>query len=128
MVDRPPGPPIEWFTGGKMDYHKFDAYLLCPTHPVGKHKLRLWKSVFGIEEGDGKLLQRLIREQLDQATPQEQELQILHSAPAMPIRRWELIIPRFKGPNGREGPVLTAWALDPEAQRPHFVTAYPIVD
>jgi hypothetical protein len=45
------------------------------------------------------------------------------------IRRWELVIPSFRGPNVNVGPVLTAWALDPDVGEasPHLVTASPLV-
>jgi hypothetical protein len=42
-------PPIEWFVSGRIDPGKLENYLLSPTHPAGKHKARLWKSVFGLE-------------------------------------------------------------------------------
>jgi hypothetical protein len=35
------------------------------------------------------------------------------------------VIPRFRGPNGNEHPVLTAWALEPGADHPHLTTAFP---
>jgi hypothetical protein len=45
------------------------------------------------------------------------------------IRRWELVIPSFRGPNGNVGPVLTAWALDPDVGQasPHLVNAFPLL-
>ena len=63
-----PQPPVEWFAGGIIDRErKLNGYLLSPSHPDGRNKLRLWHSVFGIGEGDAELLERLIREQLVQA-------------------------------------------------------------
>jgi filamentous hemagglutinin len=110
---------VEWFVAGIVAARKLDAYLLSPTHPTGRHKARLWGSVFGFTQGDDALLEKLIREQLDQATPVEMK--------STTVRKWELVIPRFRGPNGNEGPVLTAWALAPGKDRPHLTTAYPIV-
>jgi hypothetical protein len=110
----------EWFAGGTVDPRKLDDYLLSPTHPTGRHKARLWSSVFGISEGDGRLLEQLIREQLYQAEPVEREK-------TRATRRWELVMPRFRGPNGKEGPVRTAWALEVGKSRPHLTTAFPIV-
>ena len=109
-----------WFANGTVDPRKLDGYLLSPTHPTGRHKARLWSSVFGLSEGDGKLLEQLIREQLHQAEPVEREKTKV-------IQRWELVIPRFRGPNGNEGPVRTAWALEVGKSRPHLTTAFPIV-
>lgn len=125
-----PQPPVEWFVEGIIDREgKLSGYLLSPTHPGGRSKLRLWRSVFGIGEGDAELLERLIREQLEGAEPEEQEGKAPREDPSGVIRRWELVIPRFRGPNGHVGPVLTAWALDPDVgkARPHLVTAFPLV-
>lgn len=117
-------PSIEWFIDGIIDEQKLDEYLLSPTHPIGKDKLRLWQSVFGIGEGDGELLELLIREQLVQATPIERSSKLVGN-PRRIVREWELLIPRFRGPNGNEGPVITGWAFDPLNDHPHLSTAYP---
>lgn len=121
----PPSPPVEWFADGIIERLKLEGYLLSPTHPFGRHKLRLWRSIFGLHEGDGELLERLLREQLVQATPTEGRSKVVNN-PRRVVREWELIIPRFRGPNGNEGSVLTAWAFDRPNGRPHFSTAYPI--
>lgn len=91
--------------------------------------LRLWRSVFGIGEGDAELLERLIREQLVQAQPKEQEGKTPPEGLSEVIRKWELMIPCFRGPDGSVGPVLTAWALDPDVGEasPHLMTAFPLV-
>lgn len=128
MSERPYSPPVRWFADGTIDQRKLDGYLLSPTHPDGRHKLRLWRSAFGIGEGDGELLERLIREQLAQAEPIERAAKPPREDPSRLIRRWELVIPRFSGPNGNEGPVLTAWALTPGRDRPHLTSAWPLVD
>jgi len=62
-------PPVEWFASGRIDPEKLENYLLSPTHTVGRHKARLWKSVFDLELADRGVLERLIREQLGQGTP-----------------------------------------------------------
>lgn len=122
----PEPPTTEWFIGGIIERQKLEEYLLSPTHPTGKHKLRLRCSTFGIHQDDGELLARLIREQLIQATPKER-LPKLVGIPRRIVREWELVIPRFRGPNGREGPVVTGWAFDPPNDYPHLSTAYPLV-
>jgi hypothetical protein len=117
--DPPAVPRSEWFASGTVDRGKLENYLLSPSHPRGKHKARLWYSVFGFgQEDDGSLLERLIRTQVAQAEPVER--------PGGKVRRWELVIPRFRGPNANVGPVLTAWALAPGKDRPHLTTAYPL--
>lgn len=127
----PSSPPVEWFAEGIVDRErKLDGYLLSPTHHRGRHKARLWQSVFGVEEGDGELLERLIREQLvgtAGVSPEEREPVATREDPPGMVSRWEVVIPHFLGPNGNRGPVLTAWALEPGAHRPHLTNAYPVV-
>jgi hypothetical protein len=84
-------PPVEWFAEGIIDSErKLSGYLLSSTHPDGSNKLRLWRSVFGIGEGDAELLERLIREQLFQATPVERAPQKVNE-PDRTVRQWELL-------------------------------------
>jgi filamentous hemagglutinin len=111
-------PPVEWFVSGTIERNKLGAYLLSPHHPRGRHKARLWSSVFGFDQSDAEQLESAIRTQLSQAEPTERLGGL--------VRRWELVIPRFRGPNGNEGPVLTAWALEPGKDSPHLTTAYPL--
>lgn len=128
MSGQVPEPPsVGWFVGGIVEGRKLEEYLLSPTHSDGKNKLRLWQSVFGIGEGDAGLLESLLREQLSQADPGEREPVTTREYPPRTVRRWELVIPRFQGPNGNEGPVITAWALDPDRDLPHLTTAYPLI-
>ena len=125
-----PQPSVDWFARGIIDRErKLRGYLLSSTHPDGKNKLRLWSSVFGVGEDDAELLERLIREQLAQAEPKELAGKTPSEGPSQLICRWELVIPRFRGPNGSVGPVLTAWALDPDLGdgKPHLVTAFPLI-
>lgn len=117
----------EWFVSGIIERQKLEEYLLSPAHPDGMHKLRLWRSVFGIGEGDAALLEHLIREQLFQAKPEERRPVTTRDDPPRTIRRWELVIPRFRGPNGNAGAVSTAWALHPGRELPHLTTARPVV-
>lgn len=117
---------IGWFINGIIEERKLEKYLLSPTHPEGRNKLRLWQSVFGIQEGDTELLERLIRDHLSQAVPKEREPLTKRGVSPVTYRRWELMIPRFRGRNGNVGPVLTAWALDPDSGLPHLTTARPL--
>lgn len=118
-----PPPPPGWFASGGIDRRKLDDYLLSPTHPDGKHKLRLWDRVFGIGVGDGKLLERLILQQVASGVVTERPSRI-------DARRFGVVIPDFQGRSGR-GPVLTAWASDHgdyKTVKPRLVTAFPIVE
>jgi len=119
---------VQWFVEGTIERRKLEEYLLSPAHPDGRNKLRLWRSVFGVNEGDGELLERLIREQLPQVTPEVRAPRLVRE-PERVIRQWQLLIPRFRGPNGNEGPVKTGWAFDPASPvgRPHLTNAFPYV-
>lgn len=121
-----PPPPPSWFASGEIDRRKLDDYLLSPTHPDGKHKLRLWESVFDIGVGDGDLLERLIRQQINGGV-------VTEKPPRIDVRRFGVVIPDFERPAGpaKRGPVLTAWASDHgdyKKLRPRLVTAFPIVE
>lgn len=96
----PASPSVEWFANGIIEGQKLEEYLLSPTHGDGRNKLRLWRGVFGIGEGDAELLEHLLREQLPQAEPEEREPVTTREDPPRTVRRWELVIPRFRGPNG----------------------------
>ena len=126
----PEFPTAEWFASGIIEKRKLEEYLLSPTHSNGRNKLRLWWGVFGIGEGDAELLERLLREQLPQAEPDERPPKVVRE-PERVIRQWQLLIPRFRGPNGNGGPVKTGWAFDPASPageaRPHLTNAYPDV-
>lgn len=131
MSDRTPHPvSIEWFLSGIIERRKLEEYLLSPTHSDVRNKLRPWRSVFGIGQNDAELLERLIREQLPQARPEERPSKVVVE-PERVIRQWQLLIPNFRGPNGHEGPVKTGWAFDPASpagdDRPHLTNAYPDV-
>lgn len=128
--DRPPeNPPVEWFASATLAPRKLDEFLLSPTHPVGKHKARLWWSVFGIGAGDGQLLDHLLRGQLSQGEPEYRGAKPTGEGADLALTyEWEIFIPNFRGPNGRIGPVKTGWALDPDEERPHLSTAYPDVE
>lgn len=115
-------PDASWFADAEMDQRKFDRYLLDPEHPVGKHKLRLWRSVFGVGEGDGELLERLIRDQVGRGIVTERP-------PRTDLRRFGVLIEDFETPK-HTGPVITAWVSDHGDWRrikPRLVTAYPVV-
>lgn len=118
-------PPIEWFAGGEIDPRKFSEYLLSPYHPQGKHKYRLWNAIFEFVPADGPVLGDLIRSQLHQGTPEEQT-PVVDPETGEEVTRWEIVIPAFRSPTGKVGPVLTGWALSPGAERPHMTTARPL--
>jgi hypothetical protein len=105
-----------------VDQRKFDPYLFNPDHPANQGKAKGWRDVFGIGMGDGPLLDRLIREQLDRAQIEERGTVVVSGES---VRAWELVIPEFVGTkNDNVSPVVTAWAHEPGNEKPHLVTAY----
>ena len=122
----PESPGVAWFRSGTIGLNKLEHYILSPLHPKGQHKAKLWRSVFGLEQGQGVLLARLIFDQLDQVEAIEETQPKAHEEnPSRLTRRFTLDIPRFKGPNGNVAPVRTSWALDPDKDEPHLSTAFP---
>lgn len=119
----PENPGLDWFLAGTIDVEKLNNYTLSLSHPKGGGQARLWRSVFGLERGDGELLARLIMEQLAQAEVKESTPKPFDEDPSKVARRFRLDIPRFTGPNGRVAKVRTDWALDPDKERPHLGTA-----
>lgn len=85
----------------------------------------MWERAFGIGEGDRELLERLIREQLPQATVVERETWRNPEDPSRMVRRFRLEIPRFRGPNGNVANVRTNWALEPGGDIPFLTSAFP---
>ncbi len=115
-------PDASWFAAGEIDRRKLDGYLLDPYHDTGKQKLRIWRSVFGIGEGDGELLERLIREQVGRGIVAERP-------PRTDLRRFGVLVEDFTTPKNT-APVITAWVSDHgelEEIKPRLVTAYPVV-
>ncbi len=53
------GPNVAWFLAGSIERDRIENYILNPEHEIGGNKARVWKSAFGIEQGDGELLERL---------------------------------------------------------------------
>jgi hypothetical protein len=124
----PENPDINWFRSGTIDANKLDKYVLSPLHPIGQHKARRWREVFGLEQGDGQLLADLIRQQLVQVQSAiERDAIAFAEDPSKQARRFTLDIPRFRGPNGNIAMVRTNWALDPDKETPHLSTTFPRV-
>jgi hypothetical protein len=120
----PENPDLDWFLQGTIDVGKLNNYTLSLSHWKGGRQAKLWRSVFGLERGDGQLLAGLIMEQLVQVEEiEESNPKPFREDPSRQARRWRLDIPRFRGPNGRVARVRTDWALHPDNDRPHLGTA-----
>ena len=123
--DDPRGPNHEWFRRAIIDPAKFERFLFVPEHPQNRGKAEGWRRVFGLGPGDAALVARLIRGQLERAPIEEVEPQDVIEHPGMRVRRWRLVIPDFRGPNGNVAPLVTTWALHPARKTPHMTTAFP---
>ena len=117
--DEPGGPNGEWFAGGTIDPRKFTEYLFLPDHKDNVGKANGWLRLgLGGKEGDAAIAERLIREQVTGA-------EIADKPPRAGAKRWEAVIRRFVGANGKTAELLTSWALAPDSDKPHMTTAYP---
>src|ERR1044071_9003294 len=95
---------------------KVEKYVLDPTHPEGKHKANLFKSVLGVEQPDWDMLARIIIEQLPY-------YEAVVGRKDRYGQRYNVTMP-ILGLNGKTADVLTAWILDVGQAIPRFITAY----
>lgn len=65
------------------------------------HKFKLWRSVFGYGEGDGDLLRNALLERVGDSRFEEKD------SDRGGVRRFEIVIEDFTGPNGNTGSVVT---------------------
>ena len=100
-----------------VDPRKLTDYCLSPTHPLGKHKARLFADATGILLKDWQLLNAaLLRAAemgdvvLTDRTPFGQKYEITFT---------------LAGPGGRSAIVLSAWIVG-EDEIPRLVTCYPV--
>lgn len=94
---------------------KVRDYLLSPSHSVGRHKARFFRSL-----GYGQHHWTVLTEQLlNQARSNQGE--IIESE----YGRKYLFRGVLKGPNGRSATLVSVWILVDNEQTARFVTAYP---
>lgn len=95
---------------------KMEKYALDPTHPVGKHKAIVFKSVLGFDRANWQLLEKSILDELP-----------YHDARSGEAGPWgtkySVVLP-IKGPNGNTADVMTAWIIRPGTDNPSLVTTY----
>lgn len=95
---------------------KLKTYLLSETHPIGKSKARLLRSV-GFTEDNATLLKECLL-----AIAQSEEVRnVIESAHGVKY----IIEGRVQTPSGGDIGVRTVWIIDKGHERPRFVTAYP---
>ena len=83
--------------------NKLLRYALDPTHPRGRHKAIVFKSVLGFDQSNWQTLKRIILDEVPyhEATPGKQDE---HGA------RFRMLFP-IKGPNGNTAEVVVTWII-----------------
>lgn len=96
---------------------KISAYLLSPTHPVGRHKARFFES-FGFARSSADVLMAALIEhaRVNEVTVVEE---------SRFGRRYTVDGP-LQSPDGRSPSVRVIWFAEAEGGGLQFVTAYPL--
>ncbi len=101
----------------RIDPDKLRAYLLSASHPVGRSKARFFRAV-GFDLSNTALLEGAL-------TGIARDEQIVHTA-SSPHGTKYLVDGPVLSPSGKTVRLRTVWIVDQGADRPRFVTAYPI--
>lgn len=96
---------------------KLNAYLLSETHPIGKAKAKLLRSMGFNETNVGLLKQELL------SIAQSEDVK---EAISSPHGVKYIIEGKIQTPIGSFIKILTIWIIDKGQERPRFVTAYPV--
>ena len=99
-----------------VDEAKICDYLLSDTHPVGRFKARVFRSLGYTVESWRRLRDDLLHHG-QTGTVQRIEM----GAYGMKI----IISATLKGPNGSSRPFRTAWLIHDQSRQPRLVTAFP---
>jgi hypothetical protein len=99
-----------------VDEAKICDYLLSDTHPVGRFKARVFRSlVYTVESW------RRLRDDLLHHGQTGMVQRIGTSAYGMKV----VISATLKGPNGASRPFRTVWLIQNQSTQPRLVTAFP---
>jgi hypothetical protein len=100
-----------------VDIRKLRDYSLNPTHPDGKHKARLFSSIFGMTEKDAPALREIL-------------LQVVTTEDAVLGRQdyygQRYILDFTLNWFGKRGQVRSAWIIEVESDVPKLTTCYPL--
>jgi hypothetical protein len=99
-----------------VDEAKICDYLLSDTHPVGRFKARVFRSLGYTVESWTRLRDDLLHHG---QTGKVQRIEM--SAHGMKV----VISATLKGPNGASRPFRTVWLIPNHSNRPRLVTAFP---
>ena len=95
---------------------KLVDYLLSPTHPVGKSKAQFF-AAFGFNVANAADLER----QLIMIAQTED----LYKTISSPYGEKYVVQGILHAADGRQAIIETVWIIEPDQDRPRFVTAYP---
>jgi hypothetical protein len=95
---------------------KLTGYLLSDTHPSGQSKARFFRSL-GFTPANADALAEQLRNVARDANGA-----VLSSSPHG--QKYSLV-GAIIAPDGRRALVQTVWIIEPDDERPRFVTAYP---
>ena len=92
-------------------------YLLAETHPYGRHKAEFFTR-FGFSRGAWRTLASVLaRRAIENALSRIED---------SPFGTRYIIDGPIEAPDGRKPAIRTVWFLEPGADTPRFVTAYPL--
>jgi hypothetical protein len=95
---------------------KLIDYLLSPTHPVGKSKAQFF-AAFGFDAANVADLER----QIIMIAQAEDPYKTISS----PYGQKYVVQGILEAADGRKALIETVWIIEPDKNRPRFVTAYP---
>ncbi len=99
-----------------IDGAKLRDYLLAPSHPVGRHKAKVFRAL-GYSQEQWQQLEADLR---DQHLTQE-----VHSSSASPYGQKYEILAKLVGPAGVDAEIVSVWIIKAGEDAPRFVTAFP---
>lgn len=95
---------------------KLRDYVLSPTHPIGRHKARVFMSALGIGQDDWRYLREQILELVDGAP-------VVTLSAQHPFGTIYSVVLVIEGLNGASHQVMTGWIVE-EDEPPRLTSAY----
>lgn len=103
------------FKSCTIDPRKIEDYCLNETHPIGKHKARLFKTRLSFSRKDSNLLISLIRKEVIDSNPVKLKTDRYGDRYVVDLK-----IRNFE----KEAQVRTVWIVDKNESIPRLVSAY----
>ena len=95
---------------------KLVEYCLNPTHPVGKHKAIVFRTVLGFDQSNWQFLKEKVLEQLPYREAKVGKQDIYGT-------RYEVSLP-ISGPNGNIAVVIVTWIVKAGAECPSLTSMW----